>query len=340
MSTKDVRELIRVVEAQPDCTTVRSKRGHVQFIKNGKMIAHTGLTPSDVRSLLNVKADLKRNGVAVTKSELRKRQREAKQAEQAEQKETSQVDRQNQPQPEREKWYCEVCGDCVGWVTDYKMHAQHMTGVHGKRACPCCGEWLDARGLLNHIRFGHPSETWPDDMPIDLLERLTAPPKTGKNAAKGVAFAEIDPTPPKAPAPKSDISLPASPAGGNPGDAGGHPAGSENSSDEHAVDNPFKDMDKWTVRQGKKPATGKRFHLFKNCGQMDPEHELNDVRHVRLTDEMVDLFGLKACAFCARRALRTSVEQSIAKGLASHKPCTPESLVAQLRADGYVIVEA
>ncbi|WVX89773.1 HicA-like toxin [Microbacterium phage SanaSana] len=61
---KDLKKLIRAVEAQ-GCVVTTSTKGHLLFSKDGKRVAVTGSTPSDRRSFLNLKADLKRAGYDV-----------------------------------------------------------------------------------------------------------------------------------------------------------------------------------------------------------------------------------------------------------------------------------
>ncbi|QTF81966.1 HicA-like toxin [Microbacterium phage BabyYoda] len=61
---KDLKKLIKTVEAQ-GCVVTVSTKGHLLFAKDGRRIAVTGSTPSDKRSFLNLKADLRRAGYDV-----------------------------------------------------------------------------------------------------------------------------------------------------------------------------------------------------------------------------------------------------------------------------------
>ncbi|QOP64264.1 hypothetical protein QDW16_gp40 [Microbacterium phage Quenya] len=61
---KDLKKLIATVEAQ-GCVVTTSTKGHLLFNKDGRRVAVTGSTPSDVRSFRNLKADLRRAGYDV-----------------------------------------------------------------------------------------------------------------------------------------------------------------------------------------------------------------------------------------------------------------------------------
>jgi len=61
--TKEIKKLVACLEAQRWKVTTTT-RGHYRFIPPDpdKKIIHTGGSPSDCRSLKNLKADLKRQG--------------------------------------------------------------------------------------------------------------------------------------------------------------------------------------------------------------------------------------------------------------------------------------
>ena len=59
---KEVENLLKRVASVPGWTVERKPKGHVRIKGPDRQLIHTGRTPSDRRSILNFRAQLRRDG--------------------------------------------------------------------------------------------------------------------------------------------------------------------------------------------------------------------------------------------------------------------------------------